>query len=82
MARTPRTIRDVLGDLNMTAFLSLASLLWAPAVLAPALASACTAALVRRPLPAPGCPEAPDRRQLGSSYPLIEHYRTDEICQE
>src|SRR6185437_14756800 len=34
MARTPRTIMDVLSDLNMTAFLSLASLLWAPAVLA------------------------------------------------
>src|SRR5450755_511117 len=67
MARTPRTIMDVLSDFNMTAFLSLASLLWAPAVLAWAPASACTAALageeaktgMRQPAPLPtfGSPE-------------------------
>ena len=32
-ARMPRAIRDVLSDLNMTAFLSVASLPGAPAVL-------------------------------------------------
>jgi hypothetical protein len=39
-ARMPRAIRDVLSDLNMTAFFSLASLLGAPAVLEPGRASA------------------------------------------
>jgi hypothetical protein len=71
----------------MTAFLSLAPLLWAPAVLASALEPARERLRLpgvrgRRPLPAFRFPEAPDRRRLGSYYLLIEYHKTDDSYQE